>query len=161
MRSLRKPFLFLVLLQGALVLCALVLKRRYSGQKLGVDQINAIGILGGAEEISASKAFKGGYIRAFMGGAVVDLSDASIDTPPATIEATVILGGAEIRVPEDWTVRIEAQATMGGIEDTRTHDTSDDHAPDLIVTGTVAMGGLAITDQSEKPYHGGEHRQGG
>ncbi len=35
---------------------------------------------------------------------------------------------------------------MGGIEDTRHRDTSDDHVPDLIITGTVLMGGLAVTD---------------
>ncbi len=64
------------------------------------------------------------------------------------IETTVIMGGAEIKVPADWTVEVEAQATMGGIEDSRTHDTSDDHAPDLIITGSVLMGGLAITDES-------------
>ncbi len=148
MRLFKKLFLFLVGLQAAFLVCALILKRRYAAQQLGVDQVNVVGILGGAEETSASQAFKGGYVRAMLGGVELDLSNAAIETPPVTIEATVIMGGAEIKVPRDWTVAIEANATMGGIEDTKTQDSSDDHAPDLIITGTVLMGGLAIVDES-------------
>ena len=147
MRSFKKLFLFLVELHAAFMVCALILKRRYAAQELGIDQVNAIGILGGAEEFSASQDFRGGYVRAMIGGVELDLTNAAIEAPPVTIEATVIMGGAEIKVPQDWTAEIEARATMGGIEDTRHRDTSNDHVPDLIITGTVLMGGLAVTDQ--------------
>ena len=68
MRSFKKLFLFLVELHAAFMVCALILKRRYAAQELGIDQVNAIGILGGAEEFSASQDFRGGYVRAMIGG---------------------------------------------------------------------------------------------
>ncbi len=94
MRSFKKLFLFLVELHAAFMVCALILKRRYAAQELGIDQVNAIGILGGAEEFSASQDFRGGYVRAMIGGVELDLTNAAIEAPPVTIEATVIMGGA-------------------------------------------------------------------
>ncbi len=82
MRSFKRLFLFLVGLQAAFMVCALILKRRYAEQELGVDQVNVVGILGGAEEFSASQDFRGGYIRAVMGGVELDLTNAAIGTPP-------------------------------------------------------------------------------
>ncbi len=120
MRSFKKLFLFLVELHAAFMVCALILKRRYAAQELGIDQVNAIGILGGAEEFSASQDFRAGYVRAMIGGVELDLTNAAIEAPPVTIEATVIMGGAEIKVPQDWTVEIEARAPWAAL---KTRDT--------------------------------------
>ena len=82
MRSFKKLFLFLVELHAAFMVCALIFKRRYAAQELGIDQVNAIGILGGAEEFSASQDFRGGYVRAMIGGVELDLTNAAIEAPP-------------------------------------------------------------------------------
>ena len=107
--------------------------------------MNAVGVTGGAQEKITTKAFKGGYLRAVMGGVELDLSEAAIETPPATIEAIVVMGGAEIKVPQDWRVKTEARAIMGGVQDMGGREkSSEETTPDLVITGKVIMGGIDI-----------------
>jgi predicted membrane protein len=92
-----------------------------------------------------TQAFKGGYLRAVMGAVELDLSEAAIETPPATIEATVVMGGAELKVPQDWVVKTEARVKMGNVEDMRGQEKASGGAtPDLVITGKVTLGGLAV-----------------
>ena len=78
-----------------------------------------MGVTGAAEEKITTQAFKGGYLRAVLGGVELDLSQTAIETPAATIEATVVMGGAEIKVPQDWVVNTGTRVKVGGVEDMR------------------------------------------
>ena len=93
------PVLILVVMQVVAMITGQILRRRYLGQEVDEDSVNAVAVMGGLEDRVTSKAFKGGYLRAVMGGAELDLSEAIIEEKPATIEITVIMGGAEIKVP--------------------------------------------------------------
>ena len=95
----------------------------------------------------------GGQATAFVGGVELDLRDAAVMERPATIDVTVVMGGAEIRVPPEWTVRLDALAIMGGASDSRkkkgavadrTSDLVPDDSPHLVITGLVLMGGVEI-----------------
>ncbi len=144
-KKLIKPILILVAFQVVFMILGRILRERYLGQEVGEDEVNAVAVTGGVEEKVTTQAFKGGYLRAVMGGVELDLSQAAIESPPATIEATVVMGGAEIKVPEDWVVKTEAQVKMGGFEDLRGQEqVSEDITPDLVITGKVILGGLAV-----------------
>jgi hypothetical protein len=144
-KKLIKPILIMVAFQVVVAILGRILRQRYLGQEVGEDEVNAVGVTGAAEEKITTQAFKGGYLRAVMGAVELDLSQAAIETPPATIEATVVMGGAEIKVPQDWVVKTEARAIMGGVEDVRGQEkASEGTTPDLVVTGKVIMGGLTV-----------------
>ena len=147
MKRLMKPLLFLVAFQVVMLLLGRMLKGRYLSQEIGEGEINAVGVTGGAEEKVATTDFKGGYLRAVMGGVKLDLTEATVGNPPATIEMTVVMGGAEITVPEGWKVKVDAGSILGGVHDAHVSGVSDDEAvPDLVLTGKVIMGGVAIVD---------------
>jgi hypothetical protein len=144
-KKLIKPILIMVGFQVVVAILGRILTQRCLGQEVGEDEVNAVGVTGAAEEKITTQAFKGGYLRAVMGAVELDLSQAAIETPPATIEATVVMGGAEIKVPQDWVVKTEARAIMGGVEDVRGQEkASEGTTPDLVVTGKVIMGGLTV-----------------
>ena len=111
--------LILIVMQVVAVITGQILRRRYFGQAVDEDSVNAVAVIGGFEDSVTSKAFKGGYLRAVMGGAELDLSEAAVEEKPATIEVTVIMGGAEIRVPSEWKVKLDVSQKMAGVEDER------------------------------------------
>ena len=139
------PVLVLMVMQVVTVIGGQFLRRRYLSQEVDEDSVNAVAVIGGLEESVTSKAFKGGYLRAVMGGAELDLSEAVIEEKPATIEVTIIMGGAEIKVPSEWNVKLDVSQKMAGVEDERGQgDLAENEVPDLVITGKVVMGGLEI-----------------
>ena len=139
------PVLILVVIQVVAMITGQILRRRYLSQEVDEDSVNAVAVMGGLEDSVTSKAFKGGFLRAVMGGAELDLSDAVIEEKPATIEVTVIMGGAEIKVPSEWKVKVDVSQKMAGVEDERGQgDLAEGETPDLVITGKVVMGGLEI-----------------
>lgn len=138
-------FLALVITQAVVSAYALLLKRRYSRQVVGPGEINAVAVMGGARESIANTDFRGGFVRAVMGGIELDCREARIVSPPARIEATVLMGGAQLKVPPEWAVQLEANVMMGGAQDTRpASDARTGRAPDLIISASITMGGLEI-----------------
>ena len=153
MKRLIKLVLFLAALQVVITVVGKVLKWRFLNQQIGEGEINVVAVIGGAEEKVTSTDFRGGYLRVVMGGAELDLSEAAIEDPPATIEMTIVMGGVEITVPEDWNVRVDTGISMGGVDDIHVHSiytrfdyisSNEDELPDLVLTGKVVMGGVAI-----------------
>lgn len=103
--------------------------------------IKAIAILAGFKRKNNSQDFKGGELTAIMGGLEIDLRDASIKGE-AIIDIFAMMGGVEIRVPEDWLIIIEGFPFMGGFEDkTRAPKESTKR---LVIKGTAIMGGVEI-----------------
>jgi len=147
MKRLIKPLMFLAAVQLMIILLGRLLKGRYLSQEIGEGEINTVGVTGGAKEKVASMDFRGGFLRAVMGGVQLDLTEATIVDPPATIEMTVVMGGVEIVVPEGWKVKVETQNKFAGVHSALVGGVPDDKdAPDLVLTGKVIMGGVAIVD---------------
>jgi predicted membrane protein len=105
------------------------------------DSIGAI--FSGTDTVNSSKNYEGGTISAIFGGVQLDLRDAVIKKE-ATINVTALCGGIELRVPREWRVRSNVFPILGGVENKSTGDKSDDKSPLLIITGTVALGGVEI-----------------
>ena len=138
---------------SSIVLILLLVRKSYShtnAPNLDPHRVNATAILGGLTEPNASRDFRGGRLTALLGGVSVDLRHAEIIDKPAHIHVNAILGGVEMAVPQHWTVKKNIQPIAGGVDERRLpvprqdDDTPPDNAPDLIVTGSVLLGGLHI-----------------
>jgi predicted membrane protein len=106
-----------------------------------ISYMKATAIMGGFRKKSNSQDFKGGELTAIMGGLEIDLRDASIKDK-AVINIEVVMGGVEMRVPDDWLVVIEGFPILGGYEDkTRPPKEATKH---LVLQGTVVMGGVEV-----------------
>jgi predicted membrane protein len=101
-----------------------------------------ISILNTSKVANTSRDFTGARIVVFMGGCVLDLTNASIETSPAVVEVFAMWGGIEIYVPHDWEVVGEVIPVMAGFE----VKTSPVAAPQkkLIVRGAALMAGIEV-----------------
>lgn len=110
----------------------------------GQSSFSALAIMGGVARRSSSQAFIGADLTAVMGACEIDLSQASIAPgSEAVIDVFALWGGIEIKVPEDWTVVINAMPLMGGVED-KTRAPQSGPVKRLVLRGVVVMGGVAI-----------------
>lgn len=93
----------------------------------------------------ANAIFRSGEATCLLGGCHLDLRNATMGPDgTAQIEVFVIMGGINISVPPNWTVVSHVTPLLGGIDDkTRTPSTPTQQ---LILRGTVVMGGIEITN---------------
>jgi hypothetical protein len=141
----RHLFPLFLLGAGAIILFKAVWGERAirEGDSLGSDAVvDAFVVMGGSKKASSSPDFKGGNAFALMGGVEIDLRQAAIETGPAVLDILAMMGGIEIRVPETWTVEIQANAILGGCED-KTRRPPDDKKR-LVITGFAIMGGVEV-----------------
>jgi predicted membrane protein len=104
--------------------------------------ISAFALWSGIDRKMTSPDFRGGDITAIMGGHEIDLRTAKIASEAAVLDLLVLMGGVDLRVPEDWKISFEGVAIMGGVEDrTKPPPSPRGH---LILRGLVMMGGVEI-----------------
>ncbi|HWE88512.1 MAG TPA: DUF1707 domain-containing protein [Pseudonocardiaceae bacterium] len=112
--------------------------------------------IGGAPGSSSSIAIMSGFERrgdwvvppthtaiAVMGGGKLDLMDAGFAQAETTIYAFAFMGGIEVIVPDDITVRVEGFGFMGGFDDKASGEAGPG-APVLHVKGVAFMGGVEV-----------------
>jgi hypothetical protein len=107
------------------------------------SQFRTSAILGGKSHRNTFEAFSGGDANAFMGGLELDFRGSRMAAGEAKLELFVMMGGIDLRIPDNWVVVNELDVLMGGIED-YSHAPDADAAGRLVLTGTVLMGGLQI-----------------
>jgi predicted membrane protein len=108
------------------------------------DKLDAVAIFNGTKRTVSSKNFAGGEVVTIFGGTEINMINADFEGT-ATLEITVLFGGAKLLVPKNWEVRPEVTSIFGGVEDKR--HMSIEVMPDdkvLYITGTVVFGGLDI-----------------
>lgn len=105
--------------------------------------VSAIAVLGGVERTCSSQDFRGGELTAFMGGCVIDLRKADMKIGEAVIQTFAFWGGIEIKVPEDWSVSLQAFPILGGFDE-KTQAPREGPKKILIVKGFAIMGGVEI-----------------
>ena len=110
----------------------------------GSDTFNDLALMGGVKRTNLSKDFRGGEATAVMGGIDIDLRDAVMDRKEAVLDVSSVMGGVNIRVPENWTVVSRVNSIMGGFKDNTRQPGNDDHR--LVLKGTVVMGGIKISN---------------
>jgi predicted membrane protein len=110
------------------------------------SDFNQIAIFGGFKRRVTAKNFRGGNIMAVCGGYEIDLRKADIEGESATIDATSIMGGGEIKVPETWRISLDGMGVLGAYVD-ETHQippTEGTPQKHLIVKGIAFMGGVVV-----------------
>ena len=79
----------------------------------------------------------------FMGGGEIDLRDARFEDRETTIHIVAIMGGVEVTVPEDATVRVTGVGILGAFE----HSAAGGGAPGgplITINGVAIMGGVDV-----------------
>jgi predicted membrane protein len=110
------------------------------------SDFNQLAILGGFKRRVTAKNFRGGRVMAVMGGYEIDLRQAGIDGDSATIDATSIMGGGEIKVPDTWRISMDGIGLFGAYVDETHQLPATDGTPQkhLIVKGIAFMGGVVV-----------------
>jgi Domain of unknown function (DUF1707)/Cell wall-active antibiotics response 4TMS YvqF len=115
---------------------------------------NAIAIFGGAER-------KGSWVVpdrfnafAMFGGIELDLLQASLESRDVTINAVAIMGGVDIVVPDDITVRVDGVGILGGFDESTKYSAPAPPAgaPVVRIKGMAVFGGVSV---SRRPRPGG------
>lgn len=102
-------------------------------------------MMGGLSRSNSSPDFRGGETTAIMGGVELDFTRATMKGNEAVLEIFALWGGIDLRVPEDWTVSVQAVPIMGGVED-NTRPPKEE-GKKLIITGYTIMGGAEISNK--------------
>jgi hypothetical protein len=79
----------------------------------------------------------------FMGGGEIDLREARFAEREITINIVAIMGGCEITVPEDATVRVTGVGVMGAFDHSNPGPGTPD-GPVITVSGLALMGGVDV-----------------
>jgi hypothetical protein len=109
----------------------------------GGGTVGVISILTGQDAVVSGEPFRGGDATVILGGATIDLSEATLEGD-VTITATVLLGGLDILVPEGWKITITGTPFLGGWDNTTRRDLVPSDAPRLNVRALVILGGLEV-----------------
>jgi hypothetical protein len=120
--------------------------RRYGGEAtshLGVAILGAVSRRGKWLVPNSFTAF------AFLGGIELDMRDANFAERTVTIHVTAILGGVEITVPEDATVRVTGIGIIGAFDDSSSEALTAG-GPTIIVSGVAFIGGVDIRRRPPK-----------
>lgn len=133
----------LVLVGAALVWRALSGPRSAVRIGEGDAAVSLFAVMAGIEQRNSSPAFRGGDVSAVLGGSVLDLRQARLAGPEATLDVFAFWGGVEICVPEDWVVASRVLPIMGGYEDKTKPHTGETHGR-LLLRGAAIMGGVEV-----------------
>ncbi|HEX3082477.1 MAG TPA: DUF5668 domain-containing protein [Candidatus Saccharimonadia bacterium] len=121
----------------------LVSRSPFTGAQItGNPDVNQTAIFSGAKSKVQTKDFKGGQIMSLFGGVELDLRDSDIKGR-ASLDVTAIFGGAEIRVPEAWSVVTTGVPIFGGWKD-KTVKPGKAGAPVLEIRGAAIFGGFEV-----------------
>jgi len=98
---------------------------------------------GGMSERSSD--FTAGEVTAILGGYSIDLSKAAMKTGEAVVHANALVGHVSIRVPKNWSVRLEGVPILGGYRDLTAHPAGA-AAEQLTIHGLAILGAVRITN---------------
>jgi len=76
----------------------------------------------------------------------LDFTGAGLDAGKATIDATALFGGVDIKVPRDWKVVMDVVPILGGAEDKHRNVPDAEAKATLYVKGTAIFGGITVKD---------------
>ena len=109
-------------------------------------KLNLWAVFGGGQRRVDAKDFRGGEVSAMFGGWEIDLRGANLANGQATVEANVMFGGAEIRIPDTWQAEVRGSALFGGFSDETRHPDPAGNPPRLTITGSALFGGVTVSN---------------
>lgn len=109
---------------------------------VSTSALDVVQFLGGNKTVVTGD-FSGGQAMAVMGGAEVDLREASMpEGGEAVIDTFAFWGGVVVYVPDEWQVISRGNAFLGGFVNNARPAPGATRR--LVVTGTAIMGGVEI-----------------
>jgi Domain of unknown function (DUF1707)/Cell wall-active antibiotics response 4TMS YvqF len=114
--------------------------RRYGGE---ATSHGAVAILGGFTRKGDWVVPKNFNVFCLLGGGEIDLREARFSEREVNIHIVAILGGCEITVPEDATVRVTGIGIMGAFDHSIPGAASPD-GPVITISGLALMGGVDV-----------------
>lgn len=109
---------------------------------LGGENPNLVAILGGADRKGRWRVGNRITAVAIMGGVDIDLTEATFTSPELVIHCTAIMGGINIRLPENVTLRGGGVIGIMGGSDIRAFEAPDPGAPVVRLDGFAFWGGV-------------------
>jgi predicted membrane protein len=106
------------------------------------DEVNVDASFSGVRLQNDSRSFKGGKVAVSFGGLELDLREAGMDSPEASLDIHATFSGIEIRVPRDWQVSVQMSTRMGAVEDKTAPPVAATHR--LVLRGEIYFGGVEI-----------------
>lgn len=105
--------------------------------------IDVSATFGASSRVITSQDFRGGSVSTMMGGCELDFRNAAIAGSEAELHISVVFGGVEMRVPENWRVVSKVNPILGGIEVKGTRAPGPE-TKTLVLTGSVVLGGIEV-----------------
>jgi hypothetical protein len=109
------------------------------------NSLNDTVVFSGIKRNITTTDFQGGHITAIFGGADLNLRRASMVGDSAVLEVDAVFGGAEVKIPETWSVVMQGSGIFGGFTDETVqprHDTPG--LKKLYIRGSAVFGGVAV-----------------
>lgn len=107
-------------------------------------RLEAIAFLGGTRRVVRSEEFRAADVVAILGGCELDLRAADLAATGGRIEAFVLFGNLQIRVPRGWTVVRDDQVIFGRFEN-RLETGGADPAKKVRLEAVVVFGEIEVT----------------
>ena len=105
-------------------------------------ELSVTSLVGGSQIQLNSRPFRGGKVKALLGGCEIDLRGATLGADGAKLNVLIGLGGVTIRVPDDWAVNVRRTTILGSVSSERAQPASP--TGELTVTGLTLVGGVDI-----------------
>ena len=136
-----------VILFGVLLLVSRS-RRQRRAHLATAQEVSVTGVFGTDERRLTGEAFAEASVVAVFGDAILDLRATEVADPPAVVDVTAVFADAEVRVPPEWTVRVEVLNLLGDTTDRRppSAERDDGDTPELVVTGVSMFADIEITD---------------
>lgn len=106
------------------------------------EQDTLVAILGGNERKGIWRPARRTNMLAVLGGIELDYSEAEF--PPGVSEITIftVMGGVELKVPEELNVEVQAIPILGGVENQAR--SGEPNSPTLRIKAVAVFGGVEI-----------------
>ena len=145
-RKLMRAAVWLAAIELAALIAGLAISKKLTRGDGNSNEFQVAAIFGGRKFKSNAPGLRSGSVITSMGGADIDLRDATLDAFGADLEVKTMMGGIRIVVPAQWAVDLAAETRAGGVEArVPSLESLPDDAPRLNVNAVACMGGVLVT----------------
>lgn len=127
---------------GVLMLLQAIRPGHRSDPVLGPLDSNAV--FSSIEKNINERDFTGGRVHTVFGSVELDLRNADMQGEKASIDANVVFGSVEMKIPDTWKVEVEAGAVFGSCENKTRAPLATASPKTLVIRGDIVFGSIEI-----------------
>lgn len=109
-----------------------------------LDTVDGLAVLSSARVATRSEKFRHASVTAVVGGATLDLTEATPVATGGVVDATAVLGSITVLVPRGWHVELRGIPLLGAWDDTTDRQVIGSGSPRLTVRALVVLGGIEV-----------------